>query len=112
MKLMTFRTSLIGTFILTLLIAWSGHRPSLADEPQKPSPSKPSTSEIVLFDFESTAESEAWSVATLAGNPEQEPEVKVAKSTRHATSGSACLQLTFDGGFWPAVMTKGIPVKG
>src|SRR5687768_15176675 len=108
---MNFRTSLIGTFIFLLLIAWSGRRQSLADELQKPAPSKPSSSEIVLFDFESAAECEAWSAATLAGNPEQEPEVKIAKSARHATSGGSCLQLTFDGGIWPAVTTKGIPIK-
>jgi hypothetical protein len=108
---MCSKMSLTGTFIFLLLIAWAGARPSPADEPQKPSSSKPS-SEKVLFDFESPADIEAWAAATLAGNPDKEPEVKIAKSAPHATSGGACLRLTFDGGLWPAVMTTDIPIKG
>jgi hypothetical protein len=79
---------------------------------EKPSFSEPSSTEKVLFDFESPADIEAWSAATLAGNSDKEPEVKIAKSPQNATSGGACLQLIFDGGIWPAVMTKRIPIKG
>ncbi len=80
--------------------------------PQKPPVPAPSSSEAMLFDFEGPADVEAWSSAALAGNPDKEPEVKIARSSLPATSGGACLELTFDGGQWPAVMTKRIPIRG
>jgi len=64
--------------------------------------------EKVLFDFEEAAEAECWSMMKLPEVKKDQPEVKVERSTAHASSGKHSLKLTFDGGEWPAVATTGL----
>ena len=61
--------------------------------------------EAVLFDFEDVPEAECWSMMKIPEVKKDPPEVKVERSTDHATSGKHSLKLTFDGGEWPAVAT-------
>src|SRR5262245_57906072 len=58
-----------------------------------------------LFDFEDADEASRWSDYQLAGVKEKEPAVKVEQV-------QGALQLTFGGGFWPAVSTERIAVPG
>jgi len=87
--------------ILFALIAWTS---SAAGQDR--------AGERMLFDFEEPDAAAAWTLTTLPELKEPSPPVAVEVSNENATSGRQSLKLTFEGGAWPAVVTKRIPVPG
>jgi hypothetical protein len=65
--------------------------------------------EFPLFDFEETAEVEAWTNLQPPDAPAAEPIAKVERSTEKATSGKHALKITFAGGAWPTLTTTRVP---
>jgi hypothetical protein len=65
--------------------------------------------EVVLFDFETPADLEAWSNLILPDARQQEPAAKVERSLEHATRGAHSLKISFAGGSWSTVTTTAVP---
>jgi len=65
--------------------------------------------DLVLFDFEDPAGLSDWSNLALDDPKAEEPPVKIALSTEHATAGKRSLKLTFAGGRWPTITTTKVP---
>src|SRR4051812_2507739 len=83
-------------------VVWSAGKPAAAAEP------KPAVKEMMLFDFEEEA-LKAWSNLTPADAKVKDPDVKLERLDKHATSGKHSLKLTFAGGHFPTV-TSASPI--
>jgi hypothetical protein len=66
--------------------------------------------ELTLFDFEEPAELEAWSALALQGAAERDPPPALALSSEEVPGGGKGLRINFQGGTWPAVSTRRVPV--
>ena len=70
---------------------------------------KAAAKEVVLFDFETPADLEAWSNLELPNAKHKEPPAKFELSKEHATRGKHSLKITFAGGRWPTLTTTAVP---
>jgi hypothetical protein len=74
----------------------------------RPQEKRPLVQEAVLFDFEDSAEVQAWAPLELPNA--KEPAPQFGRSTENATSGKHSLKIVFAGGRWPTLITTRVPV--
>lgn len=65
--------------------------------------------ELVLFDFETQAQIDAWSNLEQTDAKLKEPRAGLERSTEGATAGKHALKITFAGGAWPTLTTSPAP---
>lgn len=78
---------------------------------------KSETQDKPLFNFEGESAAKDWAPIKLPELEKEQPAPKVEivavpKEKADAAPGRRCLQITFDGGDWPAIGTAKIPIQG
>jgi hypothetical protein len=74
----------------------------------------PPTPEAPLFNFEDPASVRDWSVVKLPGveNDQPSPKIEIVAGKTPTQADGRLLQITFQGGDWPAIGTTKVPVAG
>jgi hypothetical protein len=88
--------------VLGLILATVGVAVSPSSTAEEPATDK------LLYDFETDADLATWSNLVLPDAKNQEPAVKIERSSEQAVSGKASLKLTFAGGRWPTITTTAV----
>src|ERR1700731_3672694 len=95
------------SLIMACGIMWSAVR----EVPAQPMPPSPETH---LFKFEDPASVRDWSAVKLPGvkNDQPPPKIAIVAGKSLTRPEEKVLQITFEGGDWPAIATTKIPVAG